>query len=265
MQYLLDLLRSNGPLIILTVAFLETLGLPLPAFPFIILAGCVIAENSLSWPPIAIAAVVGTLSADLFWYWLGKRFGRKALSLLCRLSLNPDACMGRTEKLFYQRSTAVILLAKLIPGLNTLVPSLAGILGMTPWRYAVLDAGGSLLWVGSGLSLGLAFGRSVLPRLAGVQRTLFFLLAAMFGFYVLFRIGYRHYLTKRYSVPRIHAEELQQKIVSGDNVVLLDLRNNSAYSDSTRILPGARRISPADFEAVADSLPKDKGIVLYCT
>jgi membrane protein DedA with SNARE-associated domain len=265
MQDLLNLLRTHGPFVILAVAFLETLGLPLPAFPFFVLAGCLIVEESLPWPLIMAAAIIGTLSADLFWYWLGKRIGRRALNLLCRLSLNPDACVGRSERLFNKRSTAVVLVAKLIPGLNTLVPSLAGILGMTSWRYAVLDVAGSLIWVSSGLSLGLAFGRGVLPRLAGVQHTLILLLAAMFGFYIIFRIGHRHYLTQRYSIPRIHAEELQQKILSGHDVVVLDLRDNSAYSDSTQMLPGARRISPMEFETVVHSLPKEKTIVLYCT
>jgi hypothetical protein len=113
--------------------------------------------------------------------------------------------------------------------------------------------------------LGLAFGRGVLPRLESVQHTLLLLLAAMFGFYVLFRIGYRHYLTRRYSVPRIEANDLQRKLSSGAGIVLVDLRNNADYSDSDQVLPGARRIPPAEFGVRADSLPKEKKIVLYCT
>jgi membrane protein DedA with SNARE-associated domain len=265
MQHVLDLLRNNGPLVILAVAFLETLGLPLPAFPFLVLSGCLIVEDSLSWPPTLMAAIAGTMAADLLWFWLGRRMGRKALDLLCRLSLNPDACVGRSERLFHGRSTAVVLTAKLVPGLNTLVPSLAGILGMRPWRYAVLDAAGSLIWAGTGLSLGLAFGRGILSRLESVQHALFLLLAAMLGFYVVFRIGYRHYVTRRNAVPRIEAQDLQRKLDSGDGVVVVDLRNNSAYSDSNQVLPGARRIAPAAFKTLADSLPKGKEIVLYCT
>jgi len=265
MQSLLELLRSNGPLVILAVAFMETLGVPLPAFPFFVLAGCMIVEESLYWPPIIVAAVAGTMAADMLWYWLGRRLGRRALNLLCKFSLNPDACVGRSEKIFYERSSAVVLLAKLIPGLNTLIPSLAGIMGMKPLRYAALDAVGSLIWVGAGLSLGLAFGRNVLSRLASVQRTLFLLLAAMFGFYVLFRICYRFYLTHRFSIPRINAEELQRKLASDTGPLILDLRNNLDYSKSDHVLPGARRIPPADFERVADSLPRGKEIVLYCT
>jgi membrane protein DedA with SNARE-associated domain len=265
MQYLLDFLRSSGPLVILAVAFLETLGLPLPAFPLLVLAGCLVVEDSLSLPLTLSAAVIGTLAADLFWYWLGKRMGKRALNVLCKISLNPDACVGRSESLFFNHSTAAILTAKLFPGLNTLVPSLAGILGIKLWRYAMLTAAGSLIWAGAGIGLGLAFGRGVLSRLESVQHTLLLLLAAMLAFYVLFRIGYRHYLTRRYSVPRIQPEELSRRLAAGDGVQVVDLRSSLAYSDSGHVLPGALRIPPSEFEKHLDSLPKGKDIVFYCT
>ncbi len=265
MNYLLELLRNNGPLIIMAVAFLETLGLPLPAFPFFVLAGCLVVEESLPWANTLVAAVFGTMAADLIWYWLGKRMGRKALSLLCRFSFNPDACMGRSEKLFRDRSAFWILTAKLVPGLNTLTPSLAGILGMRMARYAILDAAGSLLWAGTGMGLGLAFGRGVLSRLESVQHALYILLVAMLGFYVAFRIGYRFYLTKRFSVPRIQADELYHRIASGDGIAVVDLRNNSAYSESNHVLPGAARIPPSEFENYRHMLPREKLIVFYCT
>jgi membrane protein DedA with SNARE-associated domain len=265
MQYLLDFLRTNGPFVISLVAFLETLGLPIPAFPFLVLAGCLVVEDSMSLPLTLFAAVIGVMTADLFWYWLGRRMGKRALKVLCKISLNPEACVGRSESLFYNHSTAAILMARLLPGLNTLVPSLAGILGLKLWRYASLDAAGSLIWAATGIGLGLAFGRGVLSRLESVQHILVLLLAAMFGFYIIFRIGYQYYLTSRYSVPRIQPEELQRRLASGDGVVVVDLRSNLAYADSSDVLPGARRIPPSEFEMHTDSLPKEKEIVFYCT
>ena len=265
MQYLLEILRNHAPIVIFAVAFLETLGVPLPAFPFLVLTGCLIVENSLFWPPIVAAAIVGALAGDQFWYWLGKRSGKRALNLLCRFSLNPDACMGRSQNLFDHGSTALILLAKLIPGVNALVPPLSGIMGMSPLRYIALDIAGCFIWVGTGIGLGLFFGRSVLSHLAGVQYTLLLLLIFMFGFYVVFRVFYRHYLIKHYTIPRMEAEALQRALASGDSPVVIDLRNEKDYSDSGRILPGALRIPPHRFEKLADTLPREKTIVLFCT
>ena len=265
MQYLLDILRNHAPVVIFIVALLETLGLPLPAFPFLVLTGCLIVENSLSWPPIIAAAVIGALAGDQLWYWLGRRIGKRALNILCRFTLNPDACRDRSQILFHHRSIFLILFAKLVPGVNALVPPLSGIMGMSPLRYILLDAAGCFIWVWTGISLGLFFGRRVLSHLAGVQYTLLILVILMFGFYVVFRIAYRHYLVRHYTIPRIDVESLQQEIASDDSPMVLDLRNESDYSQSGRILPGARRIPPYDFEVLADSLPRDKKIVLYCT
>jgi membrane protein DedA with SNARE-associated domain len=265
MQYLLHLLSSHGPLIILAVAFLEALGFPLPTLPFLVLSGCLIAEKTLSWPLVLLGAMAGTMAGDLLWFWLGKRLGSRALDLLCKLSINPDACVDRSEKLFRSGSTATVLTAKLVPGLNTLVPSLAGIMRMPLRRYAMLDAAGSLLWAGAGLSLGMAFGRGVLIHLASVQHALLLLLIGMVGFYIVFRIAYRIYLIMRYSVPRIEADSLHEKLASGESAVVVDLRNNSAYMNSLQILPGAIRIPPADFERKVDSLPRERDIIFYCT
>jgi membrane protein DedA with SNARE-associated domain len=265
MQYLLEILRNHAPTLILIVAFLETLGVPLPTFPFLVLTGCLIVEDSLFWPPIIAAAVIGALAGDQFWYWLGRRTGKRALNLLCRFTLNPDACMDRSQTLFHHSSVALIFFAKLVPGVNALVPPLSGIMGISPLRYVLLDAVGCFIWVGAGLGLGLFFGRSVLSHLAGVQYTLLILVILMFGFYVVFRIAYRYYLIKLYAIPRIDAETLQQEISSDDAPVVLDLRNERDYLESGRILPGARRISPRDFQTLAGLLPREKKIILYCT
>jgi membrane protein DedA with SNARE-associated domain len=206
MQYLLDLLRNYAPLVILTVAFVETLGLPLPAFPFFVLAGCLVIEESIFWPPLIVAAVTGALAADLVWYYLGKYFGKRTIKFICRLSNNPESCVGRSQTLFVNSSIPVILVAKLIPGVNTLVPSLSGLMGISPLRYVTLDIAGCLIWVSTGLCLGMAFGRSILSHLAGVQYTLLFLMIAMFGFYAFFRIAYPRYLIRRRAIPHIETD-----------------------------------------------------------
>jgi membrane protein DedA with SNARE-associated domain len=265
MQYLLDILRDHAPMVLLIVAFLETLGIPIPTFPLLVLTGCLIVENSLFWPTIIAAAITGALLGDLFWYWLGRKIGMRALKLLCRFSLNPDACMGRSQSLFNRSSVALILLAKLVPGVNSVVPSLSGIMGLSLLRYVALDLAGCCIWAGTGIGLGLFFGRSVLAHLEGVQYTLLLLMIFMLGFYVVFRIAYRRYLIKRYAIPRIEPDALEQELASENGPIILDLRNERDYSASGRILPGARRIPPHEFEAQADSLPRDKRIVLYCT
>jgi len=265
MQYLLEILRNHAPLVIFVVAFLETLGFPTPAFPFLVLTGCLIVEDSLPWTPIVLAALTGALVGDQVWYWLGRRMGRRALQLLCRFSLNPDACMNRSQTVFRKRSIVAILFAKLVPGINALVPPLSGIMGIRPAHYILLDAAGCAIWIGTGIGLGVIFGRSVLSNLAGVQYSLLILLLLMFGFYIGFRIVHQRYLIRRYAIPRIEAAALQDEMASEHPPVVLDLRNEADYAESGRALPDAQRVLPGEFAGYAASLPKERLIVLYCT
>src|SRR5256885_7354190 len=48
--------------------------------------------------------------------------GIKILQLLCKISLEPDSCVRRTEGLFSKQGARSLLLAKFLPGLGTVAP-----------------------------------------------------------------------------------------------------------------------------------------------
>jgi membrane protein DedA with SNARE-associated domain len=265
MHSLIDLVRAHGSLVVLAASFLESAGLPLPAFAVLVLAGCLVAEGPVSLPLTLLGATVGALTADMAWFYFGRRRGRRTLYLFCKLSLNPDACVGRTERLFRSRSTATILASKLIPGLNALVPPLAGILRMPAWKYILLDTAASVIWAVLGVGLGIAFGVGVLSRLESMQRVLFWLLVLLSLGYVASRLLYRRYLVKHYTVPKIGSSELLERISSGNEVLVVDLRSEDAFLRSDVAVPGALRIRPAEFDRHIHRLPPEKEIVLYCT
>ncbi len=258
-------MRLHGSLIVLAAAFLERIGLPLPALVFLALAGCLVVEGPVSLPASLAAATLGAMAANITWFLIGRKRGRSALSWFCRLSLNPDSCVGRAEDFFRNRGAATIIASKLIPGVSTLVPPMAGILGMPLGRFTLLDAMGSLLWAGVGLGIGVVFGESVLPKLASIQNALLLFLISILAGFVAFKALYRVYVIKRYSVPKVDAGELMRRIESGQEITIVDLRNEDAFSRSREKIPGALRIAPAYFETQSNLVPKDKEIVLYCT
>jgi membrane protein DedA with SNARE-associated domain len=264
MNWIIELIRAHGSLVVLVVAFVESLGLPVPTLPFLVVAGALAAQGPVSLPRTLGAAVVGAVAADLMWYELGRRKGRSTLYLFCKLSLNPDACVGRTERVFRASAPVTILTSKLVPGLNALVPPLAGLMKWPRLPYLLLDGAGSLAWAAIGLGLGVVFGTELLPRLEGLQRTLSILLVGLVLLYAAAKVGYRLYLVRHFSVPRLSPAELAERLAQGD-LVVVDLRNESAYTGSGRIIPGAIRIPPADFEHRTGSIPTGRPVVLYCT
>ncbi len=64
-------------------------------------------------------------------------------------------------------------------------------------------------------------------------------------------------------VPRLEKEEVRSML--GDpNVIILDVRSDSQWEDSTGKIPGAVHESPRQFGGWASTYPKDKTLVLYC-
>src|SRR6202040_3782619 len=76
----------------------------------------------------------------------------------CRLSLETDTCVRRTENVFAKRGPATLLFAKYVPGLSTVAPPIAGQLNMPYPRFLAWDMAGSAIWAGSFLLAGRFFG-----------------------------------------------------------------------------------------------------------
>ena len=56
--------------------------------------------------------------ADLVWFEAGRRRGSKVLKFVCRVSLEPDSCVRRTEDVFARHGPRSLLFVKFVPGLG---------------------------------------------------------------------------------------------------------------------------------------------------
>ena len=152
---MLHLLLTRGLAVVCAASFIESLGAPVPAFPLLLLAGSIAAEHRLSAVPLVVASACGFWIGDLIWYAFGRIQGRRVLGLLCRLSLNPDACVGRAERRFRRRPAMTVAAAKFIPGFSLMVAPLAGILRMPPVQFAAIDGAASIAWSAAAVMSGV--------------------------------------------------------------------------------------------------------------
>jgi membrane protein DedA with SNARE-associated domain len=262
----LHLLLIHGVAVVFGASLLESLGVPLPAFPVLLLAGSVAAEYRFSALPLVVASACGFWLGDLIWYAFGRIQGRRVLGLLCHLSLNPDACVGRVERGFRRRPAMTVAAAKFIPGFSLMVAPLAGILRMPPVQFAAIDGAASLAWPTAAVMTGVVYGRRVLPHLVRTQRALEVLGGVAVLAYIGWKLYERRWLVRHYSVARVEIAELEKLLTAEPpEVLVIDLRSEQAFSGSAQMVPGARRIPPAEFDRHLDTMPHDKEIILYCT
>src|SRR5206468_2687757 len=101
------------------------------------------------------------LVADMIWFNLGRRRGQRVLKLLCRISLEPDSCVRRTEGFITKYGLRGVVGAKFIAGLSTIVPALAGATGVSALRFLFFDGLASLLYVGCFILVGVLFSQQL--------------------------------------------------------------------------------------------------------
>src|SRR5215510_9271116 len=157
MEQVLEFLLRHIEMVVFLTVLAEQVGLPIPAIPVLLAAGAVAGDGQAHLTVLTGLSVAACLLGDMVWFELGRHRGRQTLSLLCRIALEPDACVRRTENFFLIHGIRALILAKFIPGLSTLAPALAGLFRIPMGRFLIFNSAGSLLWSFSFLFLGYVF------------------------------------------------------------------------------------------------------------
>ena len=268
MHRTLEFLLHHGYALLLGWVFAEQIGLPLPSMPLLLAAGALAGTGRLSFFASLLYAVLAAVAADSIWYQLGRRKGIRVLQLLCKISLEPDSCVRRTEGLFSKQGARSLLLAKFIPGLSTVAPPLAGIFHMRARRFLFYDALGSLLWASTFLGLGYIFSGEIerlAEHLAALGGWLLVLVLGALAAYISYKSVARQHFLRELRIARITVEELKAKLDSGEELVIVDLRHSLDFEADPETIPGAFRMDAKELEEKNDRLPRDREVILYCT
>src|SRR6266403_505365 len=268
MHSTLEFLVHNGYLVLLVWVFLEQAGLPLPSVPLLLAAGALGGMHRLNFGLALLLCTLAAVSADTIWYQLGKRQGIRILHLLCRISLEPDSCVRRTEGLFEKQGAKSLLLAKFLPGLNTVATPLAGIFHMKFRRFLAFDALGAIFWAGTYLGLGYIFsGQIEFIALKSQQLGggLMVLLVASLAFYIGYKFVARQRFLRELRIARISPEELKEKLDAGEPLTIVDLRHSVDFEADPETIPGAFRMDASELQQTDERLPRDREVILYCT
>src|ERR1700736_1565714 len=153
MNSTLEFLVRHGYVLLLGWVFVEQLGLPIPSVPLLLAAGALAGAGRMNILVALLVTMFAALCADSLWYQLGRIKGIAILQLLCKISLEPDSCVRRTEGVFSRQGARSLIFAKFLPGLSTVAPPLAGVFQMRARRFLLFDTTGSLLWGATFLGL----------------------------------------------------------------------------------------------------------------
>jgi len=263
---LISLLQEYGlGFVFVNVLFLQA-GLPLPAYPTLIVAGAYAAMGGNPLWQLVAVGVLASLIADTGWYLAGRRFGMRILSTLCRVSLSQDSCVRQTESIFQRFGPASMLFAKFVPGFASVATALAGAIRLEYWTFVLFDAVGAGLWVGLGVGLGYFFRDAigeVMATLSSLGKQGLMLVVAGFAAWIVVKWWRRHLFAKQLRMDRVSVDELRQLLEEHKVEALVDVRSALTQAATGRI-PGALAVDMQKIEESLRGVPTDGEVVLYC-
>lgn len=264
MKELLHLLTSHPYTVLLASALLERLGLPLFLSPVLVGAGALAAAGQMRFDLGFWVALLACIAGDAVWYEMGRSRGDRVLSLLCRISFEPDTCVRKSKVFFEKGAGRTVFFSKWLPGVSHIIPAVAGMSGVRRQQFFITNVAGSALFVFVLLLMGYlpVEHMHLVPAVGAIVfEGGFVILAANVGVKYVQR---RRFLKDLYK-SRISPEDLKQMLDAGETFVIVDLRHPLDSVSDPRTLPGAIRMLPEEVSERASDLPSDEEIVLYCT
>jgi membrane protein DedA with SNARE-associated domain len=261
----IQFLVRHGYAIIFCAVLAEQGAIPVPTIPLLLAYGAIARAGKLNVFVAILAGLAGCLIADNVWFQLGRSKGGRVLRLICRISLEPDTCVRRTEDAFAKRGLKSLLIAKFVPGLNAVAAPMAGGSGVRWRNFLGYDAAGAILWLGAYIGLGYFLGDQlelVADYALRMGSWLLVLIVALIAAWLLWKYLQRRRTIRELSMARISPAELREMLDANEDVMIVDLRPRLEWDDNE--LPGVLRLAPEELLERSDEIPRDREIVLLC-
>lgn len=162
--------------LLFVILFLENGLLPaafLPGDSLLILVGVLIAKGTMGFPLTLLILTTGASLGCWLSYIQGRWLGNTAL-VQRWLSHLPEQYHERSQRLFHRHGLSALLIARFIAFVRTLLPTLAGISGLSNRRFQFFNWISAFLWIAILTVAGYVLGRT--PLFIKYEHNLMFVL-----------------------------------------------------------------------------------------
>jgi membrane protein DedA with SNARE-associated domain len=149
------LLVDYGLILVFIVVALESAGLPFLPGELALIAAALLAQpgkHHFSILAVIVVAASGAIGGYIAGYWLGRLGGRRLLGRWEFVKRYADRALPPAERFFERHGSKTIFIGRFVVLLRATAAWLAGITGMSWWRFLVWNVAGAVVWaVGYGL------------------------------------------------------------------------------------------------------------------
>ncbi len=193
---LVDAFAQLGYPGIFVLMVMESATLPVPSEVVLPLGGYLVYQGRLEFWSVVAVATLGSLIGTMIDYGIGYYLGRPAVLRYGRIVRFSHERLETTERWFNQHGTNVVLLARFVPLLRTLIAFPAGIVRMEPKRFLAYSAVGILVWDIALVYIGFLAGQNS-ARISSILES-YFLPLGLASIVIVAVVAYRSFRKKPY-------------------------------------------------------------------
>jgi membrane protein DedA with SNARE-associated domain len=212
-------LTAFGGLAVFAAVFADQAGLPIPAPPLLLAAGALGPAGKLD-PALAVGmTALAAVLADSIWFCLGRKTGGRAMQVVGRWTRSRNITPANAKTTVSRHGLWTLTVAKFLPG--TVVPSLAGALGMSARRFLVLDGLAALFYAGCYVTAGFLFHNQVQQVTVWFDRVCHGVIGLGVVLVVGY-VGYKYALQRRNQRPDRKADLTDKDAPAGAGILCLN-------------------------------------------
>ena len=135
------------------------IGMVIPTAALLLPVGALVALGSLQfWPTVGVA-VAGALVGDSINFFVGRRWGARALD--SKLAERYSMAIARSRSLFARHGAKALVIARFVGLVRPFISAIAGTYGMSPLRFLAVEVFACVLWAAPHIAAGVVFGASL--------------------------------------------------------------------------------------------------------
>lgn len=141
-----EFIARYGVLWVFAATFSERLGAPIFVTPLLLAAGALAVRGTVHFGTLFVVTTVACVVGDTLWYELSRWKGAAFLSLLCKVSFQPESLVERAQSQLIKHAGVSLFWAKWLPGFAHLTVPMAGYARVSRRRFHVYNTCGSMFW-----------------------------------------------------------------------------------------------------------------------
>lgn len=155
-----QIMQDFGYIGLFLLLLVENLFPPIPSEVILPLAGFLVGRGEFGFLGALVASTAGALAGAFILYGLGRWGGRTVILRYGRILRFTNKDLDRADDWFERYGAWIVLFARLIPGIRSVISVPAGALKMPLLQFTLLTTAGSALWNTLLISLGMFLGRN---------------------------------------------------------------------------------------------------------